>query len=162
MANFIYTPAMNSIVANTLSLNVASTTAGYKVMLLNALQTTTTNQSTQFVSATLGPSEIGSGGAVDNYARGFGGAGRKAVTLSLTAVTTNPVGVIFSGGDITWSVLGGTTNDTIRGCALIKEVTTDADSPCIAYWDISPAVATNGSDFKITVTPGTGNIRFSV
>lgn len=157
MANFIYTPAMNSIVAGTLPLNVAT----YKVMLLNTVQTTTSNQSTQFVSTSLGAVEIGSGGAVDNYTRGFGGSGRKTVSLSLTAVTTNPVGVIIS-ANITWTALGGTTNDTIRGCALIKEVTTDADSPCIAYWDISPAVTTNGSNFTITVTPATGNISFAV
>lgn len=157
MANFIFTPAMNLVVAGSLPLN----TSTYKVMLLNAALTTGSNQANTAVSS-FDTNEIGTTiNPVDNYGRGFNGNGRKVVTLSLTSNTTNPVGVIFS-ANITWTALGGTINDTIRGCALIKEVTTDADSIPIAYWDISPAVTTNGSNFTITITPTTGNISFAV
>ncbi len=151
--SFVYTPAMNAIAAGTLPMNVAT----YKVMLLNAAQTA--NKADQFVSTHLSGAEIGSGGAVTNYTRGYGGSGRKAVSLSLSTVTTNPVGVIIS-ANIVWSALGGAVNDTIVGAALVKEITNDAASLCIAYWDISPSVTTNGSDFTITVS-GTGNITFT-
>lgn len=145
---------MNAIASGTLPMNVAT----YKVILLRAAQTA--NKADQFVSTHLTGDEIGAGGAVTNYARGYNGAGRKAVSLSVSpVVTTNPVGVIIS-ANIVWTALGGAVNDTIVGAALIKEITNDAASLCIAYWDISPSVTTNGSDFTITVS-GTGNITFT-
>lgn len=152
MASFVYKPAMSAIAAGTLPMN----TSTYKVMLVNASQAA--NKANQFVSTSLTAAEIGSGGAVTNYVRGWGGSGRKSVSLSLNT-SSNIIQCIIS-ANIVWTSLGGAVNDTIVGAALIKEITNDAASLCIAYWDFSSSVPTNGSDFTITVS-GTGNITFT-
>ena len=153
MAQFVYTPAMNAIAAGTLPMNVAT----YKVMLVNASQAL--NKANQFVSTALTAAEIGSGGAVPGYVRGFGNSGRQAVSLSLTTAS-NTVECIIS-ANITWNTIGGTVNDTIVGAALIKEIApTDTTSLAIAYWDFSSPVTTNGSNVTITVNPA-GNITFT-
>lgn len=153
MAQFVYTSAMNAIAAGTLPMNVAT----YKIMLVNSSQAAF--KADTIVSTHLSTVEIGSGGAVPGYTRGYGGGGRQAVSLSLTTAS-NTVECIIS-ANITWNTIGGTVNDTIVGAALIKEVApTDTTSLCIAYWDLTTPVTTNGSNFTITVNPA-GNITFT-
>lgn len=60
----------------------------------------------------------------------------------------------FDVADVTWTAIGGASNDTIGAFLLIKFVTNDADSIPIAYIDnagSSFAQATNGSDITATI-----------
>lgn len=112
---------------------------------------------------------IAAGGANDpddaeidatNYTRGFGGAGRKAATVTFAEQDGNNRAVIKI-ADLTWTELGGAFNDTVEGAILIKEGTNDADSSLVAYFDL-PTTPTNGSDFGLNFDDTDGNIRFTV
>lgn len=96
-----------------------------------------------------------------NYAGGFGGGGRKTVTITSQANNTNNR-ADYALADVTWSSLGGVSNDTIGGAILIKENTNDTDSRLICFFDITDT-PTNGSDVTLdfnSLAAG-GNIRFS-
>lgn len=97
-----------------------------------------------------------------NYTGGFAGAGRKAATITLTEQTaSNRVVVIIA--DLTWSSLGGATNDTIKAGILIREITNDAASVPICFMDFSGGnVTTNGSDVTLDFDGTDGNIRWTV
>lgn len=97
-----------------------------------------------------------------NYTAGFAGAGRKAATVTLTEQTaSNRVVTIFS--NLTWSSLGGGTNDTVQAGVLIREITNDAASIPIVFLDFTGGnVTTNGSDFTISFDATNGNLRWSV
>ena len=77
----------------------------------------------------------------DNYTGGFGGGGRKSVTVSVQIDTTNNELAMAISADQTWTNIGhsgaGTNNDTIGYVALIKEVSADTDSVPIACWDVT-------------------------
>jgi hypothetical protein len=153
MASGAYSRAIKEINDRTLDI-----TTGCKVMLVNS--TYTYDPDNDFVAA---------GGVSDpddaeitatNYTRGFGGAGRKAATLTFVEQDANNRAVIRI-ADLTWTALGGATNDTIEGAILIKEGTSDADSKLIAYFDL-PTTPTNGSDVTLDFDAVDGNIRFTV
>lgn len=96
-----------------------------------------------------------------NYTAGFGGAGRKTVTITGQENDTNNR-ADFALADVTWTALGGASNDTIGGAILIKENTNDTDSRLIAFFDLTDT-PTNGSDITLdfnTLAAG-GNLRFS-
>lgn len=96
-----------------------------------------------------------------NYTVGFGGAGRKTLTVTRQVNDTNNR-ADFAVADVTWTALGGATNDTIGGAILIEERTNDADSRLIAFFDLTDT-PTNGSDVTLdfnSLAAG-GNIRFS-
>lgn len=153
MAGTLYTDAVRQMIKTT---NLPMDVATYKIMLVNASYSNVQSETT---CSNLGTHELGELGAVSGYTRGFGNAGRKAVSLSLSVVTT-VVRCIIS-ANVVWTALGSATGgEVIAGAALIKEVTSDALSIPIAFWPISPTVATNGSDFTITVD-ATGNIKFN-
>lgn len=152
MASGMYNRALKEIVDRTLDI-----TTGCKVMLVNS--TYTYDPDNDFVVA---------GGASDpddaeitatNYTRGFGGAGRKAATLTFVEQDANNRAVVRI-ADLTWTALGGATNDTVEGAILIKEGTSDADSKLIAYFDL-PTTPTNGSDVILDFDGTDGNIRFT-
>lgn len=152
MASGMYNRALKEITDRTLDI-----TTGCKVMLVNS--TYTYDPDNDFVAA---------GGANDpddaeitatNYARGFGGAGRKAATLTFVEQDANNRAVIRI-ADLTWTALGGATNDTVEGAILIKEGTSDADSKLVAYFDL-PTTPTNGSDVVLDFDGTDGNIRFT-
>lgn len=112
-------------------------TATIKVMLLGTAYTP--NKDHNFVSD-LGAVELSGTG----YTAGFNGSGRK--TLSSKTVTkddTNDL-AIFDAADITWT---GINAGTAAYAAVIKENTSDSDSPVIAIIDLSPDVVTNGGNF---------------
>jgi len=96
-----------------------------------------------------------------NYAGGFGGAGRK--TLTVTALKDDTLDkVIFNFADATWSALGGAVNDTVAGAVVIKENSSDADSVPIFYFDLSDLV-TNGSSYTLDFAASPdGNVKFSL
>ncbi len=97
-----------------------------------------------------------------NYTGGFAGAGRKTATVTITEQTaSNRVVTII--GDLTWTALGGASNDTVQAGILVREITNDTASILIAFFDFSGgAVTTNGSDFSIDFDATNGNIRWTV
>lgn len=84
-----------------------------------------------------------------NYTGGWGGAGRKTITLAAAEDDTNDRANITASGSITWTALGGAANNTITGALLIKEITDDTASPVVAYFDLVDT-PTNGGDFTLT------------
>jgi hypothetical protein len=94
-----------------------------------------------------------------NYTGGFAGAGRKTATLTVSKQDANNRAVITI-GDLTWTALGGATNDTVGGAILIKEITNDASSRVIAFFDLTDT-PTNGGDFTLDFDGTNGNLRFT-
>lgn len=96
----------------------------------------------RFVSSAAG-SEI----SVTGYTGGFGGAGRKSLaSRTLSADDTNDRAA-FDAADVTWTALG--TGATIAAAIVFKELTSDALSPMIAYFDITDT-PTNGGDVTLS------------
>jgi len=100
---------------------------------------------------------------VTNYTRGWGGAGRKTATITLQANTaSNRVDIAI--GDLTWSAMGGASNQTLNGFTLIKEgAANDTQSVPLANFDTTNT-STNGGDVTLdfaTLGAG-GNIQISV
>jgi hypothetical protein len=97
------------------------------------------------------------------YTGGFNGSGRKTATVTIVVNNTNNrVDVGFN--DLTWSALGGASNDECQGCALIFEVTDDAGSTPIVFLNWSGGnFTTNGSDVTVDFTAAAsgGNFRFA-
>lgn len=95
------------------------------------------------------------------YTGGYAGGGRKAATITLTEQTaSNRVVTII--GDLTWSALGGATNNTLGYEVILREITNDASSVPIAYLNFTANVTTNGSDIAVDNDGTNGNIRWTV
>lgn len=95
------------------------------------------------------------------YTGAFGGAGRKSATVTLTEQTaSNRVVTIFT--DLTWTALGGATNNTLGFAVWLREVTNDAASIPLAYLAFSSTVTTNGSDILVDFDGTNGNLRWTV
>jgi hypothetical protein len=145
MASFVYNKAALLLANGGIDLD----TDALKVMLIKSTYSPA-NHNDAFVSTNLTANEI----------VGFGGAGRKAAgTVTASQDNTLP-GAKLVFGNLTWTAIGGTTNDTIGGAALIKEVTSDAASIPIAYWDIADT-PTNGGDFTLTMDASGGNVQLT-
>jgi hypothetical protein len=95
-----------------------------------------------------------------NYAGGYGGAGRKTATITLEEQTGSNR-VVVKIANLTWSSLGGATNDTPIAAVLIVEETDDTDSIPIAYLEFSGS-ATTGADYPLNFDATNGNIRLTV
>lgn len=94
-----------------------------------------------------------------NYTGGYNGAGRKTATLTVSKQDANNRAIITI-GDLTWTSLGGATNDTVGGAILIKEITNDTSSRLIAFFDLTDT-PTNGGDFTLDFDGTNGNLRFT-
>jgi len=95
------------------------------------------------------------------YTGGFAGAGRKSATITLSEQTANNrVVTILS--DLTWTALGGATNNTLRYAVVLREVTNDAASIPIAFLQFTSDLTTNGSDVLADFDGTNGNIRWTV
>lgn len=151
MASLFYNRALKEQFDGTLDL-----TTGMKLMLVDTNYTP--DQDHDFI-------DNGADDATDpsfneltatNYTAGFGGAGRKSVTLTFAEVDASNKATITI-PETTWTSLGGATNDTIGGAILISENTNDTDSVVIAFVDLTSDQATNGSDvtFPPTTIDGT-------
>jgi hypothetical protein len=82
------------------------------------------------------------------YAAGFGGSGRKTMTTkAIVKDTTNDI-VKLTADNPTWTAINA---GTARYLAVVKEVTSDADSPVLAILDInaSAGVTTDGNDLPL-------------
>lgn len=95
------------------------------------------------------------------YTGAFGGAGRKSATVTLTEQTANNrvVDIIT---DLTWTALGGATNNTIGFAVWLREVTNDAASIPIAFFAGTANITTNGSDIAVDFDGTNGNLRWAV
>lgn len=81
------------------------------------------------------------------YTAGFAGSGRKTLA-SKTVTKDNGADVAyFDAADVTWT---GLNAGTVGFAAVIKEVTTDADSPLLCIVDVSPDIVSNTGDYTIT------------
>lgn len=152
MASFWYNKAVTEVLTGTIDLD----TNTLKVMLVNS--TYTPNRDNDVVDAGGGSDAADAEIVATGYTSGWGGAGRKTVTVTVTEQDANDRAVIIF-GDLTWTALGGATNDTVVGAILIKEGgANDTTSRLIAYWDLVDT-ATNGGDFTLTMDATDGNLR---
>lgn len=95
------------------------------------------------------------------YTGGFGGAGRKSATITLTEQTASDrVVTIFT--DLTWTALGGASNNTLRYAVWLREITNDASSVPLAFLQFTSDVTTNGSDILVDFDGTNGNVRWTV
>ncbi len=110
-----------------------------KVMLLSSAYTP--NKDHNFISDISANELSGTG-----YTAGFGGSGRKTLAgKTVTQDDTNDLAV-FDANDVTWTAINA---GTVAYAAVVKEVTSNADSPVLAVLDVSPDVATNGGDWTL-------------
>jgi hypothetical protein len=113
-----------------------------KVMLVS--NTYTADKDHDFVSSITGGTSKELTGT--GYTAGFGGSGRKTLA-SKTVTQNNSTDVaIFDAADVTWT---GINAGTVGYVVVIKEVTSDSDSPIIAIHDLATDVVTNGGDYTV-------------
>lgn len=85
-----------------------------------------------------------------NYTAGFGGAGRKTLSgKTISEDLANNRAVFNATSPITWTALGGATNNTLRYAVIVEEITNDAASRVVAVLDFGSDYATNGGDFSV-------------
>lgn len=98
-----------------------------------------------------------------NYTSGFSGAGRKTASITLQNTTaSNRVDIAI--GDLTWTSLGGASNDTVAAAVLIFETGgADTASIPIAYLDHTDT-PTNGGNFTLDFAAlgSGGNLQIAV
>lgn len=98
-----------------------------------------------------------------NYTSGFAGAGRKTASITLQNTTaSNRVDIAI--GDLTWTSLGGASNDTVAAAVLIFETGgADTASIPIAYLDHTDT-PTNGGNFTLDFAAlgSGGNLQIAV
>jgi hypothetical protein len=158
MASGAYSRGVHNVKNGTIDLDTTAT----KVMLLqsgyNAVYDP--DQASLDVAATTNDL-TGQEATATGYTGGFGGAGRKTASVTLTEQTANnrDVDIIT---DLTWAALGGATNNTLGGCAWVREVTNDAASIPIAWFQFSANLTTNGSDVLVDFDGTNGNLQWSV
>ena len=97
-----------------------------------------------------------------NYSGGFNGSGRKTLTPTAQANNTSDRGEMAF-ADLTWSSLGAPSGEgPVAGVAIVKEITNDAASKLVAYYDITDRNI-NGGDFTIDFLAlgSGGNLRLT-
>lgn len=151
MASFVYGPSAEKIIEQSLDLLVDT----IKVGLSNS--THVPDKDDEFLD---------NGGADDfidgelsgtGYTSGFGNSGRTALGSKTVVYDTANDRVEFDAANTTWT---GIDAGTIEHATLLKEITNDAASPCIAEVDVATQ-ATNGGDITIQWN-AEGIIQFTV
>lgn len=98
-----------------------------------------------------------------NYTGGYGGSGRKTATITGQNNTTDNR-ADFTCADLTYTALGGATNDTIGAVVLLYETGgSDATAFPVVFWDVTNLTC-NGGDVVVdfpTLVAG-GAMRISV
>lgn len=156
MASGLYTAGLHEIISGGINLG----TDTFKIMLVD--DTYTYNADHEFVDDGSADDPASHEVSATNYAGGFAGSGRKTATITSQANDTdNRVELAIA--DLTWSAIGGVSNDTIGGLVLYRHVTDDASSHLIAFFDITDT-PTNGGDitFDFLALGAGGNIRVTV
>lgn len=155
MASFLYTTGLKEIVDNTIDIDNDT----LKLMLVGSAYVA--NKDDLVVDAAGANDPVDEEINVTGYTPGWGNSGRKTVTVTLQANTTDDR-VDIALDDQTWTALG--TGATIAAAILIKEGgANDTTSRLIAYFDVTDT-PTNGGDITLdfnTLGAG-GNIRIAV
>jgi hypothetical protein len=146
VANFWY----NRNAKRLLDANLNLVTSTLKVMLVTASYVE--NRDNDFVD------QAGANDPIDhelngvtNYVRGFGGAGRKTIANKVFVEDdVNDRGEMDC-DDIVWVALGGAAQGDVAGAIVIKEITNDADSELIAFFDSGLPITLNGGDLTLQV-----------
>ena len=82
---------------------------------------------------------------------------QKAVTAVVNLdVANSRIEVVFT--DLTWTGLGGATNETITGAILFDDSGTPTTSPLLLYLDLSDTLTTD-QDFSVNFDASNGNFR---
>jgi hypothetical protein len=142
-----YQSGIRKVADDTISL-----ASGVKVMLVKSSYTF--NPDSDFVSD-LVASEI----VATNYTGGHAGAGRKTASLTWEDQDANNRSVIKV-ADLTWTSLGGATNDTVGAAILFKEGAADSSSVLLACLGIAN-IATDGNNYTVQFDATNGNVRFT-
>lgn len=158
MAGILYNKGWEEVINGVIDID----TDTLKMMLIGTGVTYTPNKDDELVDAgganDLIDAELN---GVSGYTRGWGGAGRKTVTVTLQANDTNDR-VDIAIADLTWTALGA--GDTIAYAVLIKEGgSDDTTSRPIACFDVTDT-PTNGSDVTLDFLAlgSGGNIRLTL
>ena len=85
---------------------------------------------------------------VTNYVTGHSGAGRKDLSITITTDDTNNQ-IEIDATNLTWSSLGGTTNDTVAGILYFKQGASDDTTAYMLGYASLTCTNTNGSDFTV-------------
>ena len=135
MASLVYTRAKKNIADGTIDLD----THDIRVMLLKVAASTScdTEGDVATISAFTTLGEL----VATNYVR-------KALANEAVNEDTVNDRAEFDADDVTWTALGGATNDTIGAALVYKFVTADADSIPIAYIELTDT-PTNGGDITL-------------
>lgn len=149
MASTAFTNGIEAIITGVIDLD----TSAIKSMLLK--NTYTEDPDHDFVDD-LATAECDATG----YTGGFAGADRLATAITVTEQTANNR-VVTIPADKTWTAIGGASNNTLEGVALIREITNDAASIPIVYCTFSSTLTTNGSDILVDFDDTNGNLRWA-
>lgn len=142
MANAWYNHAAKMVLDGTL--NVSSSTL--KVMLVTSGYTF--NRDHDFVDAGGANDPIDAELSGTGYTAGFGGAGRKTIANKVfTEDDTNDLGWMDC-DDVVWTAINA---GTAAACIVIKEITNDAASLLIAFFDSGFPKVTNGGDLTLQI-----------
>ena len=95
--------------------------------------------------------------SVAGYTPGFGQSGRKALTSKTIEADLSLNRTLFKAASVTWTALGNGAQ--IGGCAIIRQITSDALSRPVAFLTSGTTRFTDGSDLPI-VWPTDGWMRF--
>lgn len=120
-----------------------------KVMLLGTAYVP--NPDHEFISDIVAAELSGTG-----YVGGFGGSGRKTLAGKTLTTDTTLNEVRFDFTNPTWA---GADFGTVNYAAIVKEVTTNADSPVLGILDTGPLL-TSGGTFTLDV--GTHGLKLTV
>jgi hypothetical protein len=88
---------------------------------------------------------------ITGYVGGYGGSGRKAVgTRAVTRDDATLHGEKLTAANLTWTAIGAASGKTLKAFLLVQDITSDALSPLVAYFDSAGSLALNGSDVTLT------------
>ena len=156
MASTAYTNGVENIITGAIDLD----TSTLKAMLVKSTYWEDPDQATIDIAGTtmdLAGHECDATG----YTGGFNGADRLTVSTSCSEQTaSNRVVTIFA--DKTWTAIGGASNNTLEGVAIVFEQTNDGASIPIVYLVFSSTLTTNGSDILVDMDGSDGNLRWTV
>lgn len=139
MASGLFTPSKKKIFDQALDpLGSAAT----KLMLVK--DTYTFDAAQEFVDDGIAGDLASHEADATGYTGGFAGADRVVPANRSTAINGAVVEFLFD--DEAWVAIGGASNNTIGGVALIVEITNDAASPAVCWDELLGDVTTNGGD----------------
>lgn len=136
MAYLVYNYAKTKLITGQIDLDADD----IRVLLVKVAASTTcdTEVNAQTISGFTTLGEI----SATNYVR-------KALASEVVNTDTSNNRAEFDAADVTWTALGGASNDTIGGYVIYKHVTNDTDSIPILYNEFASSQATNGGDIVV-------------